>query len=261
MALRDDVIDGISRALTTNVQIRYGERVPDKRDLKFLDGGGAVHLNATYAYADLADSSKLAQTVRADITANIMRSYVNAAARVFRAYGGQIRSFDGDRVMAIFVGADKNAQAARAALVLNWAVHQVVNPRIAQLWPDVARIWTMKHGVGVATGEALVVRGGLLTDNDMISVGGAPNIAAKLSSLRPTAWGPQYSLYITQEVYAELPDDARITQAPIHTLGDIYHLGSPFLSTNDMWDGLGVRNIGGSTVYVRGSAYMSELTG
>jgi class 3 adenylate cyclase len=234
--------------------------VPEKGDLTFLNGGGAVRLNATYAYADLADSSGLAQSVKQEVAANIIRAYVHAAAKTFRSYGGEIRSFDGDRVMSIFVGEDKNAQAVRAALALNWAVDKVINPIMFEMWSDLSQLWRMRHAIGVATGEALIVRGGVFGDSDMISIGGAPNIAAKLSELRPVSphVGPQYSIYITEEVYGDLPDTVKLGQASFQqrSWGFVGQPAPP--STVDMWDPLGQRRIGGTHVWVRGSTYEWE---
>ncbi len=264
MGLSGDISDGVRRALKTTLVVRDGRKVPEKRDLAFLNGGGAVRLDATYAYADLADSSGLAQHIKQEVAANIIRAYVHAAAKTFRAYGGEIRSFDGDRVMAIFVGDQKNASAVRAALALNWAVDKLINPIMFETWSDMSQMWRMKHAVGIATGQALIVRGGVFGDSDMISIGGAPNSAAKLSELRPVSphYGPQYSIYITEEVYRDLPDTVRLGQAPAQTFWYGNHYGNLGQATQtarvDMWDPLGQHNIGGTQVWVRGSTFEWE---
>ena len=260
MALSGDITDGVRRALKAQLLVRDGRKVPEKGDLSFLNGGGAVRLDATYAYADLADSSGLAQRGRQEVAAKVIRAYVHAAAKTLRSYGGEIRSFDGDRVMAIFVGEQKNTRAVRAALALNWAVDKVINPIMFETWSDISQVWQMKHAVGVATGQALIVRGGVFGDSDMISIGGAPNIAAKLSELRPVSphYGPQYSIYITEEVYRDLLDAVRLGQAPPRPMWGGY-LGQPLQSSCvDMWDPLGQRNIGGTQVWVRGSTFEWE---
>lgn len=255
--MKDDITAGVRRTLQSQLIVRDGRKVPEKSDLRFLNGGGGVRLDATYAYADLADSSGLAQHVRPEVAAQIIRAYVHAAAKTFRSYGGQIRSFDGDRVMAIFVGDDKNNAAARAALALNWAVHKVINPIMFETWSDLSRIWKMTHAVGVATGHALIVRGGVFGDSDMLSVGGAPNVAAKLSELRPTTYGPQYAIYITEEVYADLADGMKFTRQAIQP-NSLNYFGRPQPPVVDMWSPLGQTVVGGIQVWVRGSTYEWE---
>jgi len=169
----------VSDIFSADWSITDGRVVPKTDDIVLKNGGKLI--NATYLYADLAGSSRLAQTVYKETTAKIIRAYINTATRILRHYGGEIRSFDGDRVMAIFMGADKNVRATRAALAINWAVLDVIRPAIKEAWSDGDTICEIEHGIGIDTGEALIVRGGVRDNNDLISVGAAPNIAAKLS--------------------------------------------------------------------------------
>ncbi|WP_407107255.1 adenylate/guanylate cyclase domain-containing protein [Rhodococcus aetherivorans] len=182
--------------------ITKGTAVPETEDIVMKNGGRL--LDATYAYADLADSSKIAQSLKKETAAAIIRAFVNTATRILRHYNGEIRSFDGDRVMAIFIGEKKNWNAVRAALAINWAVKEVIRPAIKEGWSDGADFHNIDHRVGIDTGESLIVRGGARNNNDLISVGGAPNIAAKLSDLKNG-----YATYITDRVYNELTDDLR----------------------------------------------------
>lgn len=203
MSIVGDVKSGIDIVLQPAWAVRDGTVVPNTDDITLKDG--AVNINATYLYADLADSSALAQKVDKDVAAKVIRSYLNAAVRILKHYKGEIRSFDGDRVMAIFIGESKNTNAVRAALALNWAVHKVLEPKLQAKWSDLDKYWTVKHGVGVETGQAMLVRGGVRNNNDLISIGAAPNVAAKLSELRLSP-----NIYITKAVYDSMGDKNRI---------------------------------------------------
>lgn len=88
----------------------------------------------------------------------------------------------------------------RTALAINWAVNDVICPAIAAKWNDVSADYTVSHGVGIDTGQALIVRGGVRDNNDLISVGHAPNDAAKLSDFRGSP------ISITKAVYDDLND-------------------------------------------------------
>lgn len=186
--------------ISTPWQITHGTKVPETDDVVLKNGGKRVE--ATYLYADLAGSSKLAQTLTMEATAKIIKAYINTASRILRHFNGEIRSFDGDRVMAIFMGEKKNWDAVRAALAINWAVAEVIRPAIKTGWSDGADFCNVDHGVGLDTGEALIVRGGVRNHSDLISVGAAPNVAAKLSDLRGS-----HSLFITDRVHKALTDD------------------------------------------------------
>jgi hypothetical protein len=47
-----------------------------------------------------------------------------------KSYGGEIRSYDGDRVMAIFITGAKNTTAAECALKINYAMQRIVEPAL-----------------------------------------------------------------------------------------------------------------------------------
>lgn len=229
MSLADDIRDGVAGVLAPAWDIRDGTVVPETDDIKLRDG--AVKLDATYLYADMADSTGLAQHYKAFAVAKVVRCYLNAASRIIRHRGGEIRGFDGDRVMGIFIGKSKNSDAARAALNINWAVEKVINPALQAKWDDFK--WTMRHGVGIDTGEALLVRGGVHGDNDIISIGKAPNIAAKLSAVRNTS-----PLLITEAVYGKLNADSKTSE-----------------SGDNMWVRKGTITFGGKSVTYYGSSW------
>lgn len=177
MAISDDVESAADAVLGAVWNIRDGQVVPETAGVTLKNG--AVKLDATYLYADLANSSALAQKIKKEVAAKVIRSYLDAASRIIRNKGGAIRSFDGDRVMGVFVGASKNTNAVRAALGIQWAVDEVLKPKFAAKWPDLSNNYVVGHGVGVARGEVLIVRGGVRDNNDLISVGAAANVAAK----------------------------------------------------------------------------------
>ncbi|MCC9175849.1 adenylate/guanylate cyclase domain-containing protein [Arthrobacter sp. zg-Y179] len=194
----------VSEIFGATWNITNGTKVPKTEDVVMKNGGRLV--DATYLYADLAGSSKMADSLFKETTAKIIRAYINSASRILRHQGGEIRSFDGDRVMAIFMGDDKETRAVRAALAINWAVVEVIRPAIERSWSDGKNISKIAHGIGIDTGEALIVRGGVRDNNDLISIGQAPNRAAKLSEKRDT-----FPLTITGPVFNAMSADVAYT--------------------------------------------------
>lgn len=191
----------VKEIISTPWSISAGVTVPETDDVVLKNGGKLV--DATYLYADLADSSKMAQSLTKEAAAKIIKVYVNTATRILKSRDGEIRSFDGDRVMAIFMGANKEDRAVRAALGINWAVLEVIRPAIRVGWSDGENFCNIDHGIGVDSGEALIIRGGIRNSNDLISVGAAPNIAAKLSDLRTT----RRAIHITSAVRDSLSEE------------------------------------------------------
>jgi len=107
MGLAEEITTSVTSVVTSDWNIRKGTVVPNTEDVTLKNG--AVELDAVYLYADMADSTRLARDFSATTAAKVIRCYLDATCRVIRARGGEIRSFDGDRVMAIFVGDSKNS--------------------------------------------------------------------------------------------------------------------------------------------------------
>lgn len=183
MTIKDDYENALRDLLYQPFDVRYGTVVPTTESVTMKSGG--VYLDAVYLYADMADSTGMARRFTSQTAAKIIRAYLSVAARTLRARGGEIRSYDGDRVMGIFVGADAASRAARAALEVKWLVDNLVDEALS-LWLDEYNesSWKISHRCGIDIGTAFVVRAGVRDSNDLVSVGDAPNIAAKLASLK-----------------------------------------------------------------------------
>ena len=203
MALSDDLDSMVASTISQAWDTRVGSVVPDTENVK-LDGG-AVQMEATFLYADLDDSTALASGYDKRVVAKVYKAFLRSASRLIRQRHGQIRSFDGDRVMGVFMGNSKNTSAAKCALNLNWVMRNSIRPRFAQAYPGLADMFDIRQKVGVDTGEVLAVRAGIRGSNDLVWIGRAPNVAAKLCS----GAGPRGRSIITRDVYNVLHETAK----------------------------------------------------
>ena len=174
--------------------------VPESVDLELRND--AVTLHGTVLYADLDRSTELVDTEEAWFAAEIYKTYLVCAARIIESEGGAITAYDGDRIMAVYTGKRRNDKAARSALKINFAVRQVINPAITELYDD--SNYAVKQSVGIDTSELFVARTGIRRANDLVWVGQAANHAAKLSARS----GPVTQ--ISQEVYDRLSQSSRV---------------------------------------------------
>lgn len=180
MTRKDDLTLAVDLIALAKFDTRVGTTVPTTDTVKLTNGG--VYLDAVYLYADMADSTGMAQSFNEIDAAKIVRAYLSAVTRVIKYRDGEIRSYDGDRVMAIFVGADAATRAVKAALEIKWVVDNIVHEELDLLVEAYeGSPWNLSHHTGVDIGEAFIVRAGVRNSNDLISIGDAPNIAAKLS--------------------------------------------------------------------------------
>lgn len=180
MGIADDLTAEVGKILNDKWTTREGRQVPDTPDLGL--GNDAIKLTGTVLYADLADSTGLVANYKPEFAAEVYKCYLNCACRIIRANGGEITAFDGDRVMAVFVGSAKNTSAMTTALQINHAVVDILNPKIREVYPS--STFVVRHAVGVDTSELFIARTGIRGSNDLVWVGTAANLAAKLCALR-----------------------------------------------------------------------------
>ena len=204
MSLSDEIASDVQIIIDTLWSKRTGRKIPETEEVALT--GGAVEIEATFLYADLADSSRMAKELDRRVAAKIVKSFLATSARIIRSCGGKIVSFDGDRIMGMFYGGSKNSDAAKCALQINYAVLRVIRPKFAGKYNSVRDAsFVISHGVGVDTGTVLAVRGGARGSNDLVFIGRAANLAAKLSDLRE----PPYRSFITDSVFNKLNRDSK----------------------------------------------------
>lgn len=204
MALIDQIKDDVSDIIYTKWSIRKGQVVPSTESVVLA--GGAVQLDATFLYADLAKSSQLARDLDRRVAAKILKSFLATTTRLIKACGGTVLSFDGDRVLGLFVGSSKNSDAGECGLQIKYVVRKVIKAKFEAAYDTVKDLdFSIAHGVGIDAGTVLIVRAGARGDNDLISIGRAPSLAAKLSDLREHP----YHTFITASVYNKLNDRSK----------------------------------------------------
>lgn len=217
MSLGNDLRAEISGILKTNWKTRDGNVVPEASDVQL--GNDAVKLQGAVLYADLADSSALVSGHKDWFAAEVYKTYLACACRIIRDNGGSITAFDGDRVMAVFIGDMPNTNAAKVALQINWAVREIVNPAIKKTYPDAT--YSVKHAVGIDTSELFVARTGIRGSNDLVWVGNAANLAAKMCSIRDA----NYPTFISEAGFKKLHDSAKLGGDPKRSMWNTYSWG------------------------------------
>lgn len=201
MSFTTDLTKEVEDIFKVAWKTREGEVVPEPEDIQL--GNHAVELEGTVLYADLAESTNLVNTMKPAFAAEIYKTYLLCASRLITKNGGTITSFDGDRVMGVFIGSHKNTQAARCALQINYAVLKVINPKLKAQYPN--STYEVKQAVGVDASKLFVARTGIRGSNDLVWVGRAANYAAKLCSLREG----YFASFITDTVFNSMNEGSK----------------------------------------------------
>jgi class 3 adenylate cyclase len=196
----EEIFEEIRAIFRKRWTTREGRAVPDAEDVGL--GNDGVNLTGAVLYADMTDSTELVNRFRPSFAAEIYKAYLLGACRVIRSLGGEITAFDGDRVMAVFVGERKNSTAVKAALQINYLVGKT-NELIREGYPTTA--YSLRHTIGIDVSDLFVARTGIRNSNDLVWVGRAANYAAKLAGLGDA----DFPTYITDAVFATLSKEAK----------------------------------------------------
>jgi class 3 adenylate cyclase len=195
MGFKEELEEAVGEIFREPWTSRDGQVVPDPEDLGL--GNDAVKLEGTVLYADMSDSTKLVDNKSAKFAAEVYKTYLSCAAKIIRNQGGDITAYDGDRIMAIFIGNMKNSIAARTALKIHYAVINIINPALKKQYPKTD--YQLKHVVGIDSSSLLVARIGVRNDNDLVWVGRAANYAAKLCAINEPD-----TVFITGDVFDKI---------------------------------------------------------
>jgi class 3 adenylate cyclase len=200
MSLGEELNARVQEIFSQQWKLRTGTVVPEAEDLPLANV--AVELDpATVLYSDLSGSTQLVTTKKWTFAAEIYKSFLFCAARVIGAEGGTVTAYDGDRVMAVFIGEAPNTSAAHAALKINYCAKKIVNPLLKKQYAD--STYEVRHVTGIDTSTLRATRTGVRGANDLVWVGRAANYAAKLTELA----GDDAS-WVTADVYKKLNDSA-----------------------------------------------------
>jgi class 3 adenylate cyclase len=197
-----DIIAEVESILRARWQLDPARTVPELERVK-LRGNHGVQIEGAVLYADMADSTKLVDTFRAEFAAEIYKSYLYGACKVIGAEAGEVTAFDGDRVMGVFVGQLKNTNAVKCALKINYLVRQI-NGAIAAQYPNTS--YKLAHKIGIDTSKLLVAKAGVRDNNDLVWVGPAANYAAKMAALSESG----FPTYISEATYNMLNESAKL---------------------------------------------------
>ena len=202
VALNDDLAAEVKSMFAGQWSVHEGLTVPDESNVTF--GNDGVSIEATVLYADLSDSTDLVDRYVPTFAAEIYKSFLRCASKIIRDRGGTITSFDGDRVMAVYVGEGKEAKACWTALYINRAMIEIVRPALAQQYPDDQ--YVPRHTVGIDSSSILVVKDGVRGDNDLLWIGRAANYAAKMCAL-DHAWSTRITRPVLDAITGPLITD------------------------------------------------------
>ena len=196
----EQISRNVKEILTTDWKRRNGYVIPESEDVEL--GNEAVEFEAAVLYADMRKSTDLVQGYRDYFAAKLYKAFLATVCDVIKNNGGVITSFDGDRVMGMFLGDSKCSESTKAGLQIYAAVRKI-NEEIALAYPKSR--YEIDYAAGIDVSDLFVVRTGVRGSNDLAWIGTAANNAAKLSEMSC----PGCKTFITRRVFDRINEQSK----------------------------------------------------
>lgn len=206
MGLKNDITQKVKDVLDTVFITDEVTYVPEIGDSKLTFGNKGLQFEATVLYIDLRDSTKILNKHNKSTIAKIHKAYLFTTVKIATSLGGEVRSFNGDSVLAFFQGTTKNtlSNAVKAAMQIRYMIAHSESG-INNL---LSKYSAVDFGIGIDDGKILCVKvgvGGDANTKDLIWIGNAVNKSVVISDDCKAA---EY-IGISSYVYANLNDDVK----------------------------------------------------
>jgi adenylate cyclase len=162
-----------------------------------------VQIDGAVLFADLAHSTVLVRDHVPQFAAQVIKVFLAVCSRAIRRYDGDIRSFDGDRVMGVFTGNNYIENATRAALLINGLMINSAIPKLMRRW-NFNTLYRIAYGCGVDFGQIHVIKAGIRSYNDLVFLGMPTINAAKLAQERHLG----LPVLITKNIFSQIQGTA-----------------------------------------------------
>ncbi len=211
MALVDDLKETTNDFFEEEYNCTNTSIIPLTDYSKLTFGNSGLLSDLTFLFIDIRKSSELVSKYGVEQAARIYQSFHDINVRIINNRDGQVRSFDGDRIMGVFSGDRKNNNAVEAAMNIRWAIVNILNTHLPTNSP-------INIGIGIDTGETLITkvgRGHNSSNNDLVWIGEACNYASHMCN------ESQNKIYISPNVY-NLLFDSNITANGVNMWQSVY---------------------------------------
>ena len=182
MGMKDDIVGRLKEMLATgDYSITDSDSIPGPGDNRVTFGNTGVRFWASTLYIDMRGSTKVLNQFKAHNVAKIHKAYLYTATTLIADAGGQIRSYNGDSILAFFQGQANTAtnKAIKTAMQIQWLLTEDSVKKLFEPYQH-----ALDFGIGIDNGQVLCVKAGRAQNanhSDLIWLGDAVNRATVLS--------------------------------------------------------------------------------
>lgn len=156
-----------------------GQVIPEPSSLAL---GEAREFELAIAHIDIDNFKGLSSSMKMKGLARFLSIYLTEMTYIVKEFGGDVESYSGDRVTALFGAGKGKAQAIEdclnCGLTMLTVIQYVLNPYLARI-----SLPSFRCAVGMEFGETWIERVGIKGENQLTLVGYPVNVASQLQEL------------------------------------------------------------------------------
>ena len=199
MAFVIDLENKVRDYLDGDYEISKTETIPSVENVTF--GKKAKKMPLCAYCIDIRNSTELMNVHQKQTSGKIHKAFLTIASRVVLENGGEIRSFNGDGLLAFWPAFTKSqiSTAVKCAMTTKWLLH-------TKLSPHFEKYQKLDFGIGIDWGEVYILRAGISrnsNNNDLVFIGKCVNYATAIAN---QAESPNH-VEISENTYNNLEDD------------------------------------------------------
>ena len=199
MGLVEDLENKVRDYLDGDYEITETKTIPSVENVPF--GKKAIKMQLCAYCIDIRKSTELLTIHEKQTSGKIHKAFLAVASSIVLENGGEIRSFNGDGLLAFWPAYYKNqiSTAVKTAMNTKW----LLDVRLSPLFEKYEKI---DFGIGVDWGDVYIIRAGIprnTNNNDLVFIGKCVNYATAIAN---QAHGPGH-VEISESTYSNLEDD------------------------------------------------------
>ena len=198
MGFAEDLENKIREYMQGNYKLIELSSIPKKNNIAI--GKKIYKTEMTTFSIDLRKSSELLFQHHQQTIGKIHKAFLTTISETIRYFGGKIRDFQGDSVLAFWGTNDHHINnAVKAGMVVKWLINTKFKEYFNQ-YED------LDFGIGIDWGKVFIIRAGITNDSnssDLVYLGKSVNLAVSIAN---QASSP-YNVEISEKVYSRLDDN------------------------------------------------------
>ena len=197
--LKEDINNSVNSILDSQMEITNFNSVPDINDNQLTFGLTGKRFSNVCFYIDMRGSTKILEKHNANVVIKIHKAFFIIILKIVNSLNGEVRSFNGDSVLAFFTGNDSSTidSAIKAAMQIKYLMmidEDSLKNKILNKYDTEIDI-----GIGLDIGTTTVAKVGYSAKNskDLIWIGSNVNHSVKISDIlnKPNSIGVTKRMY------------------------------------------------------------------